>query len=176
MSTVHVENGLRFAFDDDWQVLKWDEHRAYLDGLQKIPGTTAVDFFGLYIGAPWFIEVKDFRGYRIENKNRLSSGDLAKEVACKVRDTLAAMAWACARTPIDPGELARFLRALVNRAEKVPVVLWLEEDRLAAPVSASVLAEAIKLELAWLNAKVIVANRKLVRERPIHGLAVTSLP
>lgn len=175
MSAVFDEQKLRFAFDDDWQVLKWDEHGAYVNGLRKFNATKAVDFFGLYIGAPWFVEVKDFRGYRVANQRRLSSGDLAKEVACKVRDTLASMVWACARTPVDPGEIGGFLRPLVNRSEKVPVMLWLEEDRPATPISASTLAEAIKRELGWLNARVIVASRALTQGKPIHGLEVTSL-
>ncbi|MEO5731271.1 MAG: hypothetical protein ABI134_32475 [Byssovorax sp.] len=170
------EKKLRFVFDDNWQVLKWDEHGAYVGGLRQFQSTKAVDFFGLYVGAPWFIEAKDFRGYRIANKSRLSSGELAKEIAFKVRDTLAAMVWACARTPLDSGEISGFLRPLVNRSEKVPVVLWLEEDRPATPVSASILAEAIKRELVWLNAKVIVASRALAQDHPIQGLTVVSLP
>ncbi len=176
MSAVFDEKNLRFTFDDDWQVLKWDEHDAYLNGLQKIGETKAVDFFGLHLGVPWFVEVKDFRGYRVENKHRLRSGALAGEVACKVRDTLAAMAWACGRAPLDPGEIGRFLRPLVNRSEKVPVVLWLEEDRPAAPASASTLAESIKRELGWLNAKVIVASRALTQANPIAGLSVVNKP
>lgn len=176
MSAVFDEKSLRFTFDDDWQVLKWDEHGGYLRGLQKHGETKAVDFFGLHLGAPWFVEVKDFRGYRVANKRRLSSGDLAQEVACKVRDTLAAMAWACGRSSVDPGEIGRFLRPLVNRSEKVPVVLWLEEDRPATPASASTLAEAIKRELGWLNAKVIVASRALTRHAPIAGISVVNKP
>jgi hypothetical protein len=66
VSSVHDEKRLRFTFDKDWKVLKWDNHPAYLGGLQRFRETKAVDFFGLHIGAPWFVEVKDFRGYRIE--------------------------------------------------------------------------------------------------------------
>jgi hypothetical protein len=68
VSAVHDERKLRFVFDKDWKVLKWDDHPAFRGGLQKFQETKGVDFFGLYIGAPWFIEVKDFRGYRIEKK------------------------------------------------------------------------------------------------------------
>jgi hypothetical protein len=81
MTLVHDEKRLRFTFDVHWKVLKWDGHGAYLNGLHQFQGTKAVDFFGLYIGAPWFIEVKDFRGYRIENKARLSTGELAQGAA-----------------------------------------------------------------------------------------------
>ncbi|XXT19110.1 hypothetical protein WME94_53680 [Sorangium sp. So ce429] len=175
MSFVHDEGKLRFAFDDDWKILKWDDHGAYVGGLQRFQETKAVDFFGLYLGEPYFIEVKDFRGHRIENKARLSSGELAREVAFKVRDTLAGMVWACRRSPLDRGELQCFLRPVLDRAKKVPVVLWLEEDRPPEPALASTLGEAIKRELTWLNPRVLVTSRSLVQSAPVHGLAVTNL-
>ncbi|MGK3969983.1 hypothetical protein WMF38_31615 [Sorangium sp. So ce118] len=59
MSFVHDEGKLRFAFDDDWKILKWDDHGAYVGGLQRFQETKAVDFFGLYLGEPYFIEVKE---------------------------------------------------------------------------------------------------------------------
>lgn len=173
MSFVHKEGKLRFTFDDGWKILKWDEHGAYQDGLQRFSGTKAVDFFGLYNGAPHFLEVKDFRQRRIENKERMNTGELAKEIACKVRDTLAGMSWACGREPLDRRELSEFLKPLMIRAEKIPVVLWLEEDRLPTPAVASALGEAIRRELLWLNPKVRVTSRALA---PIPGLTVTSLP
>lgn len=176
MSFTHNEDKLRFDFDDSWRVLKWDEHSAYVGGLKQFPGTKAVDFYGLHVGVPHFIEVKDLRGYRIDNKDRLKSGQLATEVACKVRDTLAAMVWACDRAPLDARELGGFLKPLVNRDEKVPVILWLEEDRPIEPVDASTIAEQIKRALRWLNAKVMVTCRALSAQRPIQGLTVTSLP
>lgn len=176
MSTVIPEENLQFSFDENWKVLKWDDHGAFKDGLEKAQHTKAVDFFGLHIGLPWFIEVKDFRNYRIENKKRLTSGELADEVADKVRDTLAGMAWACNREPLDKGTLAGFLRPLVNRQNKVPVVLWLEEDQPLAPAEASALQAAIRQRLAWLNASVIVMNRTLAQARPVLGLTVTNLP
>jgi hypothetical protein len=176
MSSAFPERRLLFTFDDDWIILKWDEHAAYLGGLQRFEGTKAVDFFGLYMRAPCFIEVKDFRGYRIESKDRHKRGELAREVACKVRDTLAALSWACGREPLDAGELTLFLHAVVNRTEKVPVVLWMETDRPPEPALASTLAEDIKRELQWLHAKVMVTSRALAEHKPLHGLVVTSLP
>lgn len=176
MSFAHDEDKLRFSFDDNWKILKWDSHAAFLNGLGRVQETKAVDFVGLYIGDPFFIEVKDFRGHRIKNKDRLSNGDLAREVACKVRDTVAAMIWACNRVPLDQSELRGYLRPLLQGGKKVPVVLWLEEDRPLAPALASALAEAIKRELTWLNPHVVVTCRSLADKKPLHGLTVTSLP
>ncbi|MDI1432966.1 hypothetical protein [Polyangium sorediatum] len=176
MSALHVEGRLSFSFGDDWQILKWDDHTAFQDGLKRFEGTRAVDFVGLLFGAPWFIEVKDFRDYRIENKQRLTSGELAKEIAWKVRDSIASMAWACQRTPLDRNDLGPFLRSLLGCKHKVPVVLWLEEDRPPTPAAASTLAEAIKRELTWLNPKVLVMCRDLAEQHAIPGLVVTSQP
>jgi hypothetical protein len=54
--TLEIDEGrLRFTFDGDWRVLKWDGHAAYAGGLQRLAGTKAVDFLGLYQGNPWFI-------------------------------------------------------------------------------------------------------------------------
>ncbi|AKT38729.1 hypothetical protein [Chondromyces crocatus] len=176
--TVHQEQDLQFCFDDEaWRILKWDAHHAYVDGFGRLRETKAIDFFGPYLDSrPWLIEVKDFRASRIENKTRLSSGDLAREVAAKVRDTVAGMVWACDRPLLDDGQLRTFVEPLVARAGKVAVVLWLEEDRPASPAAASALAEAIKRELRWLNPKVVVLNRELARTNPIQGLVVTSGP
>jgi len=79
----------------------------------------------------------------------------------------------------DEGDL-RFafddgVRPLVTGGKKVPVVLWLEEDRPAAPPEASALGQAIKKELVWLNPHVIVASRVLAQTAPLAGLTVTSL-
>jgi hypothetical protein len=175
MSVVHPEGRLQFSFDDDWSVLKWDAHPAYRDGLQRFQKTTAVDFVGLYLGAPWFIEVKDFRDHRIENKGKLKNGELAAVVACKVRDTLAALIWSRDR-PLSQDGLDAVLRAVCNRTEKVPVVLWLEEDGPVPSGMATALEEEIKRRLRWLNAKVSVVNRTLAKAKPLPGLMVTSLP
>jgi hypothetical protein len=74
MSVTHPESRLEFTFSDDWRVIKWDDHPAFKNGLCKAGDTKSVDFVGVFIDAPWLIEVKNFRQYRIENKERLSSG------------------------------------------------------------------------------------------------------
>jgi hypothetical protein len=176
MSTTHDEQRLRFVFDAEWRVLKWDDHAAFVEGLKKFEGTKAVDFFGVHHSGGWFIEVKDFRGHRIENKDRVRNSELAREVACKVRDTIAAMIWACNRESIDTCELRKYLKPLVSRREKLPVVLWLEEDR-PDRLKRSALADALKKELGWLNAKIMVVDRAgAARSAIIPGIKVTGLP
>jgi len=60
-------------------------------------GTKAVDFVGVRGGSLFFFEVKDFRGYRIENTRRQRE-ELPLEIGLKVRDSLAGVAGAYART------------------------------------------------------------------------------
>ena len=168
MSTTHDEKRLRFTFDAEWRVLKWDDHPAFIDGLQHMDGTKAVDFVGLHRDGVWFIEVKDFRGHRIENKGRLRTLDLAREVACKVRDTLAALIWACNRAPLDDGGLGAYVKPAVLRSDKVPVVLWLEEDR-PDPALRAAVTDAIKRELVWLNVKVTLSSWAEMTRRPFPG-------
>jgi hypothetical protein len=177
VSVTHDESRLRFVFGDGWKVVKWDDHVAFKKGLGQGSTTTkAVDFIGVLLGAPWFIEIKNFRKYRIENKERLASGALAKEIAGKVRDSIASITWACQRAPLDERELAPFVRAVFGWKERVSVVLWLEEEHAQSKGGASMLAELIKRELAWLNPKVLVMCRELAEKSPLQGITVTSLP
>ncbi|MBK9260641.1 MAG: hypothetical protein IPM54_12565 [Polyangiaceae bacterium] len=172
MSATHPESRLEFTFSDDWRVIKWDDHPAFKNGLCKAGDTKSVDFVGVLFNAPWLIEVKNFRQYRIENKPRLSSGALAKEVADKVRDSIASMTWACRRAPLDERDLAPFVRSIFGWKERICVVLWLEEDRIMTAAQASAMAETIKRELTWLNPKVLVMSRDLAEKKPWQGISV----
>jgi hypothetical protein len=171
MSSSYTEDRLIFTFDKEWKVVKWDDSGAFQHGIRKLQSTEAIDFFGLYLGLPWFVEVKDYRHFPGVARKRLSSGELAKAVAGKVRDTLSGMIWACGRAPLDDCDLRTYLRPILNRTQKVPVVLWMEEDDDVSSAALSTLAEAIKRELTWLNPQVIITNRK---NKPIPGLVVTS--
>ncbi|MFY0538505.1 AAA family ATPase [Nannocystis pusilla] len=168
-----IESRLRFRFGEPWQRMEqWDKHACYTAGLGMKPTTGAVDFIGLYGSDPYFIEVKNFRDYRIENKNRLTSGALADEVAEKVRDTIAALVWA-----MDRGSDTESLRSLLAQffaiKKKCSVVLWLEEDPQTRPADRTVLAETIKRRLHWLKPHVIVLSQE---ERPLPGLEVSGAP
>lgn len=165
------EEDLKFEFGAPWSVvIKWDEHPAFVRGLRRQQSTRGVDFLGLCGTQPYFIEVKDFRRYRIENKERLGSGELAEEVSSKVRDTLAGAVWACGRTEDDPS-IGRVLRHVFGSQSKCRVVLWLEEDLPREPASRGSLEDQIKRHLRWLNPHVRVLCRT---EPPLPGLVVSS--
>ena len=154
MSFSYDEGNLRFDFDDDWRVLKWDMMPAYTGGIQQIPGTKAVDFVGLHVATTlWLIEVKDPRGHRVEWE-RLIEGSLHTQIAEKVRDTIAGLVWAHRRPARGGVDLEPFVRALHDRAPsvKVSVVLWLELGTARfGRDEATTLEGQIKRELRWLN-------------------------
>lgn len=175
MSTVYEEGNLRFTFDREWHAVKWDDYPAFTCGVRSMPGTKAVDFAGHRLAQAWLIEVKDFRGHRIPNKDRLSTGDLAIEVACKVRDSIAGLVWSCQREHDTARVVGKLAEALFVRGDKTRVVLWLEEDRPLTPPEASTLTRKIKNELRWLNPHVLVTSLKLGADG-IDGVEVTNLP
>lgn len=163
-----TESRLIFTFDEPWRVLFWDRHPAYTSGLGRQQGTAAVDFFALFGSCPYFIEVKNLRGFRIENRGR----SLDEEVADKVRDTLAGAVWALGREAGDR-DLKRIVQHCFGANEKLRVVLWLEEDPQRRPVERSNLGALIKGRLNWLNPHVLVLSR---RDPPLRGLTVEGAP
>lgn len=161
---ILVESRVRLRFTGE-EHIKWDDHLGFRAGVHRLQDTKAVDFLvGLLDGRLGLIEVKDFRGHRIETQDRIRSHELAEEVAAKVRDSFAGSFWASSREH-DNGEIARLtLRASRRDTEKPIVVLWLEDDR-ADAATAGALQQAIASRLRpFLSAKVIVTSSRLERE------------
>ncbi len=177
-----VEQHQRFTFDDrKWVVVKYDEHRDFLERIAKLQGTKAVDFVALHNGEDgdlYWIEVKDFRGYRIENRPRLSSGELALEVGRKVRDSVAGVAGAYSSSG-EWEEWKPFMKAAWRRRCKIRVLLCLEEDDMPGPAArrqnaAQVQVRLLKETLRWLTARVCVIGQS-IGGLP-DGLVVDDLP
>jgi hypothetical protein len=176
------EQHQRFTFDDQqWAAVKYDDHRDYRRKIANLPDTKAVDFIGLYNGPDgvlYWIEVKDFRGYRIQNKRRLSDGELATEVGQKVRDSIAGVIGAY-RTSGQWEVWRPFVRAIWRRESTIRVLVWLEEDTIPGPAgrrgnAAQVQTQLLKERLKWLTAHVFVVSQAL-GSCP-QGLVVTDLP
>ena len=161
MPTIN-EGRLQFDFTDDWSIIKVDDSKAYRDWMGKLDGTKAVDILGLLDNQTlYFIEVKDFREHRIENKPRLSSGDLVVEIAQKVRDTVTCIVTAYRRQSEQNVVWDSFFHTLENKDKPLKVVLWLEEDLPQThreKVNASVRQNILKKKLKWLTTKVLVTN------------------
>ena len=189
MSTTLDEGRLRFEFDDAWTVVKYDDTVEYAH-IRDQTEAKGVDFVGLIAaGSSRFvihlIEVKDFRGHRIENAPRIRDGKLALEVAQKVRDTVAGLIGAC-RTSGEAQPWQRFAGALHRRRDEVRVVLWLELDRpptrgavsqrtfrrMKGKTDLSVLTASLKKGSRWLTARTLVVDQDI----GLEGVTATNLP
>jgi hypothetical protein len=175
--TTHIEEGALMLEIDSDRVLKWDEDKAFVEGLKRREGTKAVDICADVDGEDSvYLELKDFRASAIENKGRLRSNELAREVAEKVRDTLAGLVWACGRGLGEP-----FHEQLTRRYLETPkalVVLWLEEDGVDIG-GANALQDRIRAELKpHIEARVIVTSSLLEKRsnRPLGWLRAHGLP
>jgi hypothetical protein len=177
VSKVFEEGRLRFEFDDSWFVVKYDNHPDYRK-IERLDGTKAVDFIAINRDSVLFlIEVKDIRGHRIENRDRLRTAELAIEVGQKVRDTLAGIVGAHHRGKREAWE--RVVVRLTSQEPSVRVLLWLEQDLPSKPTGRrsnefSLLINALKGRLDWLTSKVLVASQS-VGSAP-EGMKVTNLP
>ena len=83
------EGNISFEFSGDY--IQYDETNFYRKHIEKckgiinyeddsIPreeGTKAVDIIGLNKSPLYIIEIKDFRGYRIQNKERIKNNELS---------------------------------------------------------------------------------------------------
>lgn len=195
--TIIVEERLVFEFGPSWEVVKYDEHPVHKRGIGDLQGqivcdrcsgkmicegcgrelgrgTKAVDILGSHEGTLHFIEIKDFRGHRIENRRRLHDGDLAVEVALKVRDTLAGLVGTIHAR--DPEEWRVWATSMFKRKPKV--FLWIEQDLAAdedrrrgrPPLP---LVDMLDKKLRWLGPHVMVGDRRT--PRPLPDLTVNNL-
>ena len=119
MPDIDVD-GLIFKFPGNWQPTKFDKWSFYRKQFQNVcGGAKAVDLLALENGqCAWFIEVKDYRHHR-----RTKTIEIAYEVACKVRDSLAGLV--AAHVNGNPDQKEKANAAL--HATRIRVVLHLEQ-------------------------------------------------
>lgn len=190
MSTSLDVDGIRLLFDDSWSVEKWDDSRGFQDGLYKLngsldgrdEGSKAMDVIGLRGGVPYLFEVKDFRGFAIENKHRQLS-ELPLELGLKARDTIAGLVGLIS---LDKGEglPEAWLRATQRPAQSVRVFALFAEDA-ARPGEPNrkrhrredVRADRLERRLAWLTPKVFIKDplRESESLRQMFGITAESL-
>jgi hypothetical protein len=186
------EGNLCFDFGARWQVEKWDAYSTYTRGLGKLSGeldaggtprpegTKAVDFVGVLDGEKLYLcEVKDFRGYRIENKERQLRG-LALEIGLKARDTLAGLVGAYVKLGGSPW-VEECGRVLAERKHQVHVVVWIANDAVRPneplgkrAIRDSTRLQQVKQKLAWLTARVWVEDP--LQSEVVPGVTVKNLP
>jgi len=162
MKTV-TEGKQTFSFPDDWYVVKYDDTNFYRKSVEKCADTKAVDILALSDTDMWMIEAKDFRSYRIDNKERIANHDLVDEFARKVRDTIAGL-YGAHRSTTE--QLSCFCNHLFpSVAKKINVILFLEEDRPSEKHKSfkrarSNMKKAVEKHLKFLNVRCNILNRQ----------------
>ena len=141
------ESQLQFTFNENiWhKVIQFDTQTDYKK-IQKIGslqdfdntgnlisfcGTKAVDFLGIFNNEKiFFIEVKNFKEYRIGNKERLKNAGeiLMTEIALKVKDSLSCIVGAKRNSTNDKVFWTNTMQLLSNDEKDIIVILWLEAD------------------------------------------------
>jgi len=179
--TILKEKKLEFTFDDSWIVLKYDEQSDYLNKIKRLNSTKAVDFIGVFQGEndevdQYFIEVKDFTAYEIENKKKKET--LPLEVALKVRDTAAGLV-GISKTTSTPDKWNEHLQQLFKAESSLKVILFVKNLRHSGRPGRKqnhlqTIAKNIKANLKWLTTKVSVVG-ELSDLESIH-IKVQNLP
>ena len=170
--TEFIESGIRLSFDvSKWTFLiQYDAQTDYKKIQQAIEKTKAVDFIGILNNSILtFIEVKNFKGHRIENKPRVENSEdsLELEVAQKVRDTLAGITGAIRHSTHLKVNFETYQQYLSNLKKDIHVVLWLEEDTPPQPLPfrnkrikalGGSLTLRLRQKLTWLTPHVVVTD------------------
>lgn len=158
-----VEGDVHIEFPTGWEVIEYDKHNYFNAKLKKLcgqldgspEGTKALDGIATDRDRAFLIEIKDFRSYRIPNKHRLSSGELALECALKVRDTLAGIVGA-AHTEPEPHPWRCFTRVTARQTGPNPLVVLVllaqdDPQSKSAKSERSTLTNALKVKTRWLT-------------------------
>ena len=175
MPTQLSEGLQHYAFSDAWTICQYDNKTTHRK-MQVLSGTKGVDFVGRHLDNAYLIEIKDFRGYRVQNKKRISTGELAEEVALKVLHSIPGLAAESRANHSTPIAIAG--RMLHKSATKLFVVLHLEDDASADPRTwkqqLDVQTALIQKKLRWLPCKILIMNLALGVSVP--EVVVTNLP
>ena len=180
-----TESELLFDFSDKtWSYLmQYDEESDFFKIRDAVKGTKAVDFIGVFDEKNLaIIDVKNFRGYRIENKSRLENGEdsLDMEVAKKVRDTIAGIAGAAINSTHKADYWQKYL-SFFQHKKRIEVILWLEEDQDPRPIAlqqkrsksrGGTLTQRLKNNLKWLTPYVQVVS---IQENHLKNVEVNYL-
>ncbi|MGN7763170.1 MULTISPECIES: DUF6661 family protein [Paenibacillus] len=157
------ESNLSFQFKEGLFPVKFDETNFYVNHFITLQGSKGVDFIVFDDKTVYFIEVKNFSGYEIENKNRLianSEQSLALEVSRKVRDSIACLVGAYKNSN---EVLSPYFNRLKSRTVDIKVILFLEGKFHNETAVFRAITDEMKNRMKWLTTKVIVENIRLTK-------------
>jgi len=153
VSDVIREGDIEFEFRDDWRVCKLDDHEVYRGGLEKLKGSSAVDFVCCRPKRKLsLVEIKDYRGYGIESKKKFKLS-LWEKMAQKVRDSVAVITGAHRRELKGPWDV--FAETLADKEYRLNAILWVETDpeyQMKKRQRSQGMSK-LKRFLSWLNSK-----------------------
>lgn len=164
------EKNLYFEFADNIKDIKFDDNNYYRKRFNNIQESKAVDILAYGDKVFLFIEIKDFKGYEIQNYRRLkvnynNDGEesLDYEVAKKVTMTLS-----CIFGAAMSGEerISRFFEKLVLKMNsgskdiKINIILFLEGKFKNSTKTFKAITDSLKKKLCWLplDTKILVEN------------------
>ena len=168
-----MEDKLIFTFPDNWEVIKYDESHFFINHVRKSQGGKAVDILALADNCLFLIEIKDFRGYRIESKKSLRSDEVLNEVVQKFRDTITGL-YAAYRWGNE--ELAPFYRYLYTTSkystrchQRQIIAVWFIEQDIQSNFEFSPMSFKVKLknQLRFLKINCLVHNKKTYAKVPL---------
>lgn len=127
--TLLTEGRLRFGFPNWWIAIKYDATDFYTRHLASnsfdLKGVDIVAFTAREQSHLLLLEVKDFRGYGVENRQRQTSGELLTEVLQKFAHTVSGLFMAGhAAAP----SLLAIAERLFPYPQKIELVLFMEDD------------------------------------------------
>lgn len=168
---IYSESDLQFEFDDQkWEdLIKFDETRDFKNTQEALPGTKGVDFVGISNRRTLvFLEIKNFRGHRIQNKPRIENDEdpLWMEVSHKMRDALSVVIGGARNSTNQKDVWVKYLNYLRNENKPLHLILWLEQDLPPSDYTAKkkwdrneyTLRKRLKKGLRWLSPKVDIAS------------------
>lgn len=170
------EGHLEFDFASSWSVIKYDEAPQHVERMQVIE-SQAIDFCGSQQATVLLLEVKDFRGHKIENKEKLN-GPLARTVAQKMRDSVCGIiGQQRVQTPAICQPWTNCAKRMIASSD-VLAVLFLQTDRNPPDKRKALLSTELKLlkqAMRWSGMRVLVVDLDTYSSA-ITGLTVKSLP
>ena len=141
------------------KIIKYDDTKDYHKVRDGVDGTKGVDFVASTTKQFYLIEIKNYRGHRIQSKSKIQELDL--QIAQKVRDTLAGIVGGTRNSTHRQADWRHFLKLLMDGIS-IHVLLWMEEDRLPSKLrksAAGIMNRRLKQRLSWLTANVMVINK-----------------
>lgn len=164
------ETDLCFEFVDNVEAIKFDDNSYYRNRFNNIRESKAVDILAYGDKVFLFIEIKDFKGYEIQNYRRLkvnyiNNGEesLDYEVSKKVAMTLSCIFGAAMSGEENISPFFEKLTQKMNSNSKdirINIILFLEGNFKDSTRTFKAITDSLKKKLCWLplDTKIIVEN------------------